>query len=122
MSELSNETPAEETTSDHPSELGFAFATEKVKTFPQVPGVYLMKDLAGVVIYVGKAKSLRSRAGSYFLKAASEDQRVSGWIGEIADIDYIRCDSEVDALLLESRLIKDIQPRHPIPATQQKYT
>lgn len=79
--------------------LGFAHAAAKVKTFPQSPGVYLMKDLAGVVIYVGKAKNLRSRAGSYFLKAAAEDQRTANWVGEIADIDYIDCDSEVDALL-----------------------
>ena len=71
-----------------------------------------MKDNAEVVIYVGKAKNLRSRAGSYFLKAAAEDSRTSPWIHEIADIDFVQCDSEVDALLMESRLIKDIQPRH----------
>ena len=93
-------------------ELGFAHAAEKVKSFPQSPGVYLMKDLAGLVIYVGKAKNLRSRAGSYFLKAAAEDRRTAVWINEIADIDYVECESEVDALLMESRLIKDIQPKH----------
>jgi excinuclease ABC subunit C len=71
-----------------------------------------MKDEAGRVIYIGKAKNLRSRAASYFLKAATEDQRTADWVGEIADIDYMLCDSEVDALLTESRLIKDIQPRH----------
>ena len=92
--------------------LGFKHAAEKVKTFPQAPGVYLMKDIAGIVIYVGKAKNLRSRAGSYFLKAAAEDQRTATWIGEIADIDFVECDSEVDALLMESRLIKDIQPKN----------
>ena len=94
------------------AELGFDYAAAKVKTFPQSPGVYLMKDIAEVVIYVGKAKNLRSRAGSYFLKAAAEDSRTSPWIHEIADIDFVQCDSEVDALLMESRLIKDIQPRH----------
>lgn len=71
-----------------------------------------MKDISGIVIYVGKAKNLRSRAGSYFLKAAAEDSRTSSWIGDIADIDFIECDSEVDALLMESRLIKDIQPKN----------
>lgn len=91
---------------------GFDHAAAKVKTFPQTPGVYLMKDDAGRVIYVGKAKNLRSRAGSYFLKAAAEDQRTATWINEIADIDYMDCESEVDALLVESRLIKDIQPKH----------
>lgn len=92
--------------------LGFQHAASKVKTFPQTPGIYLMKDAAGVVIYVGKAKNLRSRAGSYFLKAAAEDSRTAGWIGEIADIDFLDAESEVDALLMESRLIKDIQPKH----------
>jgi excinuclease ABC subunit C len=91
---------------------GFDQSAAKVKTFPQAPGVYLMKDDAGRVIYVGKAKNLRSRAGSYFLKGAAEDQRTATWVREIADIDYVLCDSEVDALLMESRLIKDIQPKN----------
>ncbi|WP_153557175.1 excinuclease ABC subunit UvrC [Roseimaritima sediminicola] len=90
--------------------IGNRRAAVKVKTFPQTPGVYLMKDVSGRVIYVGKAKNLRSRASSYFLKAAASDQRTADWVGEIADIDYMPCDSEVDALLAESRLIKDIQP------------
>ena len=71
-----------------------------------------MKNASDVVIYVGKATNLRSRAGSYFLKAAAEEQRTANWIGEIADVDYMDCESEVDALLVESRLIKDIQPQH----------
>jgi excinuclease ABC subunit C len=92
--------------------LGFDHASRKVREFPTSPGIYLMKDVAGRVIYIGKAKNLRSRAGSYFLKAAAEDQRTADWVGEIADIDYMLCDSEVDALLTESRLVKDIQPKH----------
>ena len=86
-------------------------AAEKVRTFPQTPGVYLMKDAAGRVIYVGKAKNLRARAGSYFLKAAAEDRRTADLVREIRDIDYLEAESEVDALLLESRLVKDVQPR-----------
>ena len=85
---------------------------ETVKTFPTTPGVYLMKDSKGRVIYVGKAKNLRSRAGSYFQKTAELEPRIAGWIDEIADIDYLECESEVDALLVESRLIKDVQPPH----------
>ncbi len=104
--------PAAQSEVSESDSLGFDHAAEKVRSFPQLPGVYLMKDLAGIVIYVGKAKNLRSRAGSYFLKAAAEDQRTSPWIHEIADIDYVECESEVDALLMESRLIKDIQPKH----------
>jgi excinuclease ABC subunit C len=88
----------------------FKVTADKVRKFPQSPGVYLMKDAAGVVIYVGKATNLRSRAGSYFLKAAAIDTRTADWVRDIADADYIECESEVDALLVESRLIKDIQP------------
>jgi excinuclease ABC subunit C len=85
---------------------------EKVRGLPTSPGVYLMKDRAGRVIYVGKAKNLRSRAGSYFLQAATVDPRTGPWVGEIEDLDYIETESEVDALLMEARLIKDIQPKH----------
>ncbi len=85
---------------------------EKVRTFPTTPGVYLMKDSQGRVVYVGKAKNLRSRAGSYFQKTAEFDARIKAWIGEVTDIDFLPADSEVDALLMEARLIKDIQPKH----------
>ena len=90
----------------------FKKAAAVVRKFPTCPGVYLMKNAAGVVIYVGKATNLRSRAGSYFLKAALTDTRTGHWVGEIADADFMECESEVDALLVESRLIKDIQPQY----------
>ena len=85
---------------------------EKVKQFPTGPGIYLMKDARGRVIYVGKAKNLRSRASSYFHKTASGDRRICDWIGEVADIEFLAADSEVDALLMEARLVKDIQPKY----------
>ncbi|HTI50415.1 MAG TPA: excinuclease ABC subunit UvrC [Planctomycetaceae bacterium] len=84
---------------------------EKVRTFPTTPGVYLMKDARGRVIYVGKAVNLRSRASSYFTKAAAVDLRTADLVREIRDIDFIPADSEVDALLLEARLVKDVQPQ-----------
>jgi excinuclease ABC subunit C len=90
---------------------GFEFAAGKVREFPQTPGVYIMKDAAGVVIYVGKAKNLRARAGSYFLKAAADDRRTADLVREIHDIDFVPAESEVDALLVEARLVKDIQPK-----------
>jgi len=101
---------------DHPEEeqtlpAGHTPAAEKVRSFPHTPGVYLMKDSAGRVIYVGKAKDLRSRAGSYFLRAAAEDPRTARLVPEIYDIDFLEAESEVDALLMEARLIKDIQPK-----------
>jgi len=89
-----------------------SLAAEKVRSFPHAPGVYLMKDAAGRVIYVGKAKDLRNRAGSYFLKAAAEDPRTARLVREIRDVDYLEAESEVDALLVEARLIKDIQPKY----------
>jgi excinuclease ABC subunit C len=90
----------------------FLRAAEKVRTsFPDSPGVYLFQDKLGRVIYVGKAKNLKARAGSYFLKAAAEDARTSQLVTEAYDIDFLPADSEVDALLMEARLVKDIQPR-----------
>ncbi len=91
---------------------GLRRAAAKVRQFPTTPGVYLLKDARGRVIYAGKAKNLRSRAGSYFLKAAAEESRTAHWIGEICDVDCVECESEVDALLMESRLIKDVQPKY----------
>ena len=85
---------------------------EKVKQFPAGPGIYLMKDVQGRVIYIGKAKNLRSRASSYFHKTATDDRRICDWIGEVADVEFLAADSEVDALLMEARLVKDIQPKY----------
>ncbi len=84
----------------------------KARTFPNTAGVYLLKDARGRVVYIGKAKNLRARAGSYFQKTAADDTRIRDWIGEVVDVDFLPAESEVDALLLEARLIKDIQPRH----------
>src|SRR5436309_6324043 len=93
------------------AEPGASNPADKVRGFPTTPGVYLMKDALGKVIYVGKAKNLRSRAGSYFLKAAAEELRTAELVKHIADVDFLPAATEVDALLMEARLIKDIQPR-----------
>jgi excinuclease ABC subunit C len=93
---------------------------DKVKLFPTAPGVYLMKDSQGRVLYVGKAKNLRNRAGHYFTQAAAEDRRTSDLVKLIDDIDFLPADSEVDALLLEARLVKDIQPRFNIGLKDDK--
>jgi excinuclease ABC subunit C len=90
---------------------GPATPGEKVRGFPQKPGLYLLKDAQGRVLYIGKAKNLRARASSYFHKASALDPRIKDWIGEVKDIDFLEAESEVDALLMEARLIKDIQPR-----------
>lgn len=93
---------------------------EKVKQFPPTPGVYLMKDAEGRVIYVGKAKNLRNRASHYFTKAAADDPRTADLVKAIADIDFGPADSEVDALLMEARLVKDIQPRFNVDLKDNK--
>ena len=86
----------------------------KIAQFPKTPGVYLMKDRDGVVLYVGKARELRSRAGSYFQESAdllnTRGPRIVNMVALVQDVDFLECDSEVDAILKESRLIKDIQP------------
>ncbi len=87
---------------------------EKIAHLPKSPGVYLMKDPAGVVLYVGKAKDLRSRVASYFQDAAdlltSRGPEISRMAAKVIDFDFLECETEVDALLTENRLIKDIQP------------
>lgn len=85
----------------------------KIASFPTTPGVYLMKNSKGVVIYVGKAKSLRSRVSSYFHDAPGDTRaKMSVMLPRIADVEIVEADSEVDALLMEARLIKDIQPKY----------
>ncbi|GJM26390.1 MAG: UvrABC system protein C [Phycisphaerae bacterium] len=89
---------------------------ELIGRFPNSPGVYLMKDAEGKVLYIGKAKDLRSRVMSYFQPAAdlltSRGPDIANMATRVADIDFLDCETEVDALLKEARLIKDIQPPH----------
>jgi excinuclease ABC subunit C len=103
-----------------PAEPGAPPPAEKVKSFPPTPGVYIIKDAKGVVLYVGKAKNLRNRASHYFTTAALADHRTSDLVPLIADIDYLEAESEVDALLLEARLVKDIQPRFNVELKDDK--
>ncbi len=84
---------------------------QKALALPTTAGVYLMKDALGRVIYVGKAINLRNRVLSYFNAVAATDRRIRDLVPEIRDLDFLPCDSEVEALLLEARLIKDIRPR-----------
>ncbi|MEW4561008.1 excinuclease ABC subunit UvrC [Bremerella sp. JC770] len=107
------QTPETAPTEGKPAEhVPFTLTADKVRKFPTTSGVYIFKDDKGRVIYVGKAKNLRSRAGSYFLAEAAVDQRTGYWVNEIADADFLETESEVDALLAESRLIKDVQPKY----------
>lgn len=93
---------------------------EKARNLPTSPGVYLMKDAEARVLYVGKAKNLRNRVSHYFTKAAADDHRTRELVPLIADFDFIESESEVDALLLEARLVKDIQPRFNVELKDDK--
>eukprot|EP00752_Nemacystus_decipiens_P016712 g14950.t1 len=97
---------------------------KKARALPKVPGVYLMKDAKGVVLYVGKAAKLPERVSSYFVPSAI----TSGGLGPkkapmldiIEDFDTIECETEWEALLTENRLIKDIHPRFNAALTDDK--
>jgi excinuclease ABC subunit C len=84
---------------------------EKAKGLPAEPGVYLMKDIRGIVIYVGKSRALRDRVGGYFVPSADLGPVKQQLLDYVADFDTLLCETEVEALLMENRLIKDIQPR-----------
>jgi len=96
----------------------------KEKRIPEQPGVYLMKDSTGGIIYIGKAKNLRKRISSYFIR---QDLKL-GWktsrlVSRIADIDFVVTDNEIEAFLLESNLIKRYRPVFNIELKdQQRYT
>jgi excinuclease ABC subunit C len=96
----------------------------KEKRIPEEPGVYIMKDSVGTIIYIGKAKNLRKRITSYFSK---HDPKL-GWktsrlVDRIADIDFVVTDNEIEAFLLESNLIKRYRPVFNIELKdQQRYT
>ena len=93
---------------------------EKIKAFPKQPGVYLMKDAQGRVIYVGKAVDLRSRVGQYFQPSADLGPKNRQLVSEVADVEFLPAESEVDALLTEARLIKDIHPRYNVRLMDDK--
>jgi excinuclease ABC subunit C len=84
---------------------------EKIRTLPAGPGVYLFQDADGKVIYVGKAKNLRSRVRSYFLEAAHANAKTGSLMREAVDLEYILVANEHEALALENNLIKQRKPR-----------
>lgn len=86
---------------------------DKLLTLPVQPGCYLMKDINGEVIYVGKAKNLKNRVNSYF-RGSSHDNKTTRLVNNIVDFDYIVTNSEKEALILEYNLIKHHKPRFNI--------
>lgn len=92
----------------------------KLKNLPDNPGIYMMKDERSRVIYVGKARSLKSRVRSYFQSINNLDPKTQTLVGEIADLEYIATDSEVEALILENNLIKYYRPKYNIRLRDDK--
>jgi excinuclease ABC subunit C len=92
----------------------------KIAALPTGPGCYVYKDAAGAEIYVGKAKHLRRRVASYFQRSEGHPQRTLRLVQEVADLHVIETDSEVEALLLENALIKDLQPRFNVKLKDDK--
>lgn len=92
----------------------------KARDLPQSPGVYLMKDIKGVVVYIGKARCLPNRVSSYFLQSTDLGPRKQPMLEVIEDFEYLLCETDWEALLVENRLIKDIRPKFNVSLTDDK--
>ena len=92
----------------------------EARGLPDQPGVYLLKDSADHILYVGKAASLRSRVSSYFTRSVDLGPKKQVMLRDVESLDVIECDGEWQALLVESRLIKDTRPRFNEMLTDDK--
>jgi len=97
---------------------------ERIKEFPTGPGLYFMKDAEDVVLYIGKAKNLRSRVASYFQPSSnlevSRGPHIVEMVARVDHVDYLETESEVDAMLKEARLIKDVRPLYNMDLMDDK--
>lgn len=94
---------------------------EELKKLPDKPGVYIMKDVNGIVIYVGKAVVLKNRVRQYFQQSANHPPKVSAMVSKINEFEYIVTDTEVEALMLECNLIKKYKPKYNILLKDDKH-
>ena len=93
---------------------------EKIKALPASPGVYIMKDKSGDVLYVGKANNLKKRVSSYFQRSRAHPQRIELLISRIADIDFIPVSTSAEALIYENGLIKQLSPKYNVALRDNK--
>jgi len=93
---------------------------EKLKTLPDAPGVYLMRDVRGKIIYVGKARVLKNRVRQYFQSGKNHGAKVKAMVAKVADFETIVTATEVEALILECNLIKKHRPRYNISLKDDK--
>src|SRR5688572_23921376 len=87
---------------------------KKLKELPSSPGVYFHKDAGGEIIYVGKAAKLNNRVRQYFQKSRNRDPKTEALVAEIADIDWMVVESEIDALFLEAEMVRRYLPPYNI--------
>ncbi|MEA4815413.1 MAG: excinuclease ABC subunit UvrC [Lachnospiraceae bacterium] len=93
---------------------------EELKSLPSKPGVYIMKNSAGEIIYIGKAKNLKNRVRQYFQNSANHSAKVKSMVLSISEFEYIITDSEMEALILECSLIKKYSPKYNIMLKDDK--
>ncbi len=93
---------------------------ERAHSLPKSPGVYFMKNEAGVIIYIGKAKVLKSRVSSYFINQKGRPRRLKHLISQISKVDFMNTETEVEAFLLEASLIKKHKPKYNIRLKDDK--
>jgi excinuclease ABC subunit C len=94
---------------------------EELKKLPDKPGVYIMKDADGTIIYVGKAVILKNRVRQYFQQSSNHTPKVQAMVSKISEFEYIVTDSEVEALMLECNLIKKYKPKYNILLKDDKH-
>jgi len=94
---------------------------EILQKLPTKPGVYIFKDNKGHILYIGKANNLRSRVRSYFKNSASMSPRIKSMVSLVADMDYIVTENEVEALILESNLVKKHKPKYNVILRDDKH-
>ena len=95
------------------------YLLSKASSLPKRPGVYIMKDALGKVIYVGKSKVLKNRVSQYF-HSGSHGAKTDRMVRSVYDFDYILCDTEMEALALENSKIKQYEPKYNIKLKDDK--
>ena len=93
---------------------------EDIKKMPKMPGIYMMRDARGKIIYVGKAKNINNRVRNYFRETTGNDLKTAALMQKVRDIDYVTTESEVEALILECNFIKENRPAYNIKLKDDK--
>jgi excinuclease ABC subunit C len=94
---------------------------EQISRFPESPGVYIMKDASGTILYIGKAINLRSRVRSYFLDSHEDRAQIPVMLQKLSDIEWIATNNETEALILEANLIRSHKPNYNVQLRDDKH-